>query len=64
MDDPDDHATAAILRNDHIDFLDHEDIEVENEDVFRDDEDDNDDEEEHGFSHRGDGGEEGSYWPQ
>lgn len=44
-DDPDDHAAAAILGNDHIDFLDHGDSRVEYEDDFRDDEDDDDDEE-------------------
>lgn len=42
MDDPDDHVAVAIIRNDHIDFLNHEESQVE----YEDDEDDDDDEEE------------------
>lgn len=51
MDDPDDHAAVSILRNDHIDFLNYEDSQVEYED-FR-----HDNEEEPGISH---GDEEGA----
>ncbi len=59
MDDPNDHATVAILRNDHIDFFDYEDSQVEYEDDFGDDDDD-DDEEEPGISHDPNGDEEGA----
>lgn len=57
MDDLNDHAAVAILRNDQIDFLDFEDRQVEYEDDFRDDDDD-DDEEGPGISHYPNGEEE------
>lgn len=59
-DDPDDPAAAAILRNDHIDFLDREDSQVEYEDEFRDDEDDNGEEEERVISNYADRDQEGA----
>lgn len=59
-DDPEDHAAAAILRNDHIDFLDHGDSRVEYADDFRDDEDDEDDDEERGMLRYADGDEVGA----
>lgn len=59
-DDPGDHAATAILRNDHIDFLDHGDSQIEYEDDYRDDEDDDDDEEERGMFRYADGDEEGA----
>lgn len=59
-DDPDDHATAAILPNDQIDFLDHGNRQVEYEDDFRDDEDDDDNEEDCGIFRYSNGDGEGA----